>query len=415
MKTVLELGKAVKQASRQAAVLTQAQKNAALAAMAEALLQRKQGILSANAEDLREGKAAGLSESLLDRLALSESRVEDMASSILQVAALEDPIGKVDRGLVTANGLQIYKVRVPLGVCGIIYEARPNVTVDAAVLCFKSGNAVLLRGGKEAVRSNICLVDILREVLEKQGLDPNLICLVEDTSRESAAQMMRLNGYLDVLIPRGGAGLIQSVVENATVPVIETGTGNCHVYIDKDADLAKGVEILFNAKTSRPSVCNAAESLLVHREIAERFLPLAKQKLDTKGVVWYGCEETRRILGESVLPAGDEEYAKEFLDYAISCRVVDCLEDAADHIYKYSTRHSEAIVTENYTAAQEFIRLVDAAAVYVNASTRFTDGGVFGFGAEIGISTQKLHARGPMGLEELTSVKYVIYGNGQIR
>jgi glutamate-5-semialdehyde dehydrogenase len=415
VKTVLELGKAVKQASRQAAVLTQAQKNAALSAMADALLQKKQFILSANAEDLREGKNAGLSESLLDRLALSESRIEDMAASILQVAALEDPIGKVDRGFVTANGLQVYKVRVPLGVCGIIYEARPNVTVDAAVLCFKSGNAVLLRGGKEAISSNICLVSVLRDVLEKQGLDPNLICLVEDTSRESAAQMMKLNGYLDVLIPRGGAGLIRSVVENATVPVIETGTGNCHVYIDKDADLAKGVEILFNAKTSRPSVCNAAESLLVHREIAEEFLPLAKQKLDTKGVVWYGCEETRRILGESVLPAGDEEYAKEFLDYAISCRVVDSLEDAADHIYKYSTKHSEAIVTENYTAAQEFIRLVDAAAVYVNASTRFTDGGVFGFGAEIGISTQKLHARGPMGLEELTSVKYVIYGNGQIR
>jgi len=415
VKTVLELGKAVKQASRQAAVLTQAQKNAALSAMADALLQKKQFILSANAEDLREGKNAGLSESLLDRLALSESRIEDMAASILQVAALEDPIGKVDRGFVTANGLQVYKVRVPLGVCGIIYEARPNVTVDAAVLCFKSGNAVLLRGGKEAISSNICLVSVLRDVLEKQGLDPNLICLVEDTSRESAAQMMKLNGYLDVLIPRGGAGLIRSVVENATVPVIETGTGNCHVYIDKDADLAKGVEILFNAKTSRPSVCNAAESLLVHREIAEEFLPLAKQKLDTKGVVWYGCEETRRILGKSVLPAGDEEYAKEFLDYAISCRVVDSLEDAADHIYKYSTKHSEAIVTENYTAAQEFIRLVDAAAVYVNASTRFTDGGVFGFGAEIGISTQKLHARGPMGLEELTSVKYVIYGNGQIR
>ena len=415
MKTVLELGKAVKQASRQAAVLTQAQKNAALSAMADALLRKKQFILSANAEDLREGKNAGLSESLLDRLALSESRIEDMAASILQVAALEDPIGKVDRGFVTANGLQVYKVRVPLGVCGIIYEARPNVTVDAAVLCFKSGNAVLLRGGKEAISSNICLVSVLRDVLEKQGLDPNLICLVEDTSRESAAQMMKLNGYLDVLIPRGGAGLIRSVVENATVPVIETGTGNCHVYIDKDADLAKGVEILFNAKTSRPSVCNAAESLLVHREIAEEFLPLAKQKLDTKGVVWYGCEETRRILGESVLPAGDEEYAKEFLDYAISCRVVDSLEDAADHIYKYSTKHSEAIVTENYTAAREFIRLVDAAAVYVNASTRFTDGGVFGFGAEIGISTQKLHARGPMGLEELTSVKYVIYGNGQIR
>jgi len=415
VKTVLELGKAVKQASRQATVLTQVQKNAALSAMAEALLQKKQFILSANAEDLREGKNTGLSESLLDRLALSESRIEDMSASILQIAALEDPIGKVDRGFVTANGLQVYKVRVPLGVCGIIYEARPNVTVDAAVLCFKSGNAVLLRGGKEAISSNICLVSILRDVLEKQGLDPNLICLVEDTSRESAAQMMKLNGYLDVLIPRGGAGLIRSVVENATVPAIETGTGNCHVYIDKDADLTKGVEILFNAKTSRPSVCNAAESLLVHREIAEKFLPLAKQKLDTKGVVWYGCEETRRILGESVLPAGDEEYAKEFLDYAISCRVVDSLEDAADHIYKYSTRHSEAIVTENYTTAQEFIRLVDAAAVYVNASTRFTDGGVFGFGAEIGISTQKLHARGPMGLEELTSVKYVIYGNGQVR
>lgn len=415
VKTVLELGKAVKQASRQAAVLTQTQKSAALAAMAEALLQKKQEILSANAQDIQEGRAAGLSESLLDRLALSESRVEDMASSVLQVAALEDPIGKVDRGFVTANGLQVYKVRVPLGVCGIIYEARPNVTVDAAVLCFKSGNAVLLRGGKEAIRSNISLVNLLREVLEKQGLDPNLICLVEDPSRESAAQMMKLNGYLDVLIPRGGAGLIRSVVENATVPVIETGTGNCHIYIDKDADMTKGVEILFNAKTSRPSVCNAAESLLVHRKIAERFLPLAKQKLDTKGVVWYGCEETRRILGESVLPAGDEEYAKEFLDYAISCRVVDSLQDAADHIYRYSTKHSEAIVTENYTAAQEFIRLVDAAAVYVNASTRFTDGGIFGFGAEIGISTQKLHARGPMGLEELTSIKYVVYGNGQVR
>ncbi|MBP6887845.1 MAG: glutamate-5-semialdehyde dehydrogenase [Oscillospiraceae bacterium] len=415
MKTVLELAQAVKQASRQAAVLTRAQKDAALAAMAEALLREKPEILAANGLDLQEGRAAGLSESLLDRLALSEVRIDEMAASVLQVAALEDPIGEVIRGIVTANGLQISKIRVPLGVCGIIYEARPNVTVDAAALCFKSGNAVLLRGGKEAIHSNICLVDLLRETLGAEGLDPNLICLVEDTSRESAAQMMKLNGYLDVLIPRGGAGLIKSVVENATVPIIETGTGNCHVYIDKDADLAKGVEILFNAKTSRPSVCNAAESLLVHREIAERFLPLAKQRLDVKGVVWYGCDETRRILGESVLPAGEEEYAKEFLDYAISCRVVDSLDEATDHIYKYSTKHSEAIVTENYTSAQEFVRRVDAAAVYVNASTRFTDGGVFGYGAEIGISTQKLHARGPMGLEELTSVKYVVYGNGQIR
>ncbi len=415
MKTVLELAQAVKQASRQAAVLTRAQKDAALAAMAEALLREKPESLAANGLDLQEGRAAGLSESLLDRLALSEVRIDEMAASVLQVAALEDPIGEVIRGIVTANGLQISKIRVPLGVCGIIYEARPNVTVDAAALCFKSGNAVLLRGGKEAIHSNICLVDLLRETLGAEGLDPNLICLVEDTSRESAAQMMKLNGYLDVLIPRGGAGLIKSVVENATVPIIETGTGNCHVYIDKDADLAKGVEILFNAKTSRPSVCNAAESLLVHREIAERFLPLAKQRLDVKGVVWYGCDETRRILGESVLPAGEEEYAKEFLDYAISCRVVDSLDEATDHIYKYSTKHSEAIVTENYTSAQEFVRRVDAAAVYVNASPRFTDGGVFGYGAEIGISTQKLHARGPMGLEELTSVKYVVYGNGQIR
>ncbi len=415
MKTILELAQAVKQASRQAAVLTRAQKDAALAAMAQALLREKPQILAANGLDLQAGRAAGLSESLLDRLALSESRVDEMAASVLEVAALEDPIGKVLRGMLTENGLQISKTRVPLGVCGIIYEARPNVTVDAAALCFKSGNAVLLRGGKEAIHSNICLVNLLRDVLGAEGLDPNLICLVEDTSRESAAQMMKLNGYLDVLIPRGGAGLIKSVVENATVPIIETGTGNCHVYIDRDADLAKGVEILFNAKTSRPSVCNAAESVLVHREVAEAFLPLAKRRLDAKGVVWYGCDETRRILGESVLPAGDAEYAKEFLDYAISCRVVDSLREATDHIYKYSTKHSEAIVTENYTAAQEFVRQVDAAAVYVNASTRFTDGGVFGFGAEIGISTQKLHARGPMGLEELTSVKYVVYGNGQIR
>ena len=415
MKTILELAQAVKQASRQAAVLTRAQKDAALAAMAEALLQKNPEILAANGLDLQEGKAAGLSESLLDRLALSESRIDDMAASVLQVAALEDPIGKVVRGILTENGLQISKTRVPLGVCGIIYEARPNVTVDAAALCFKSGNAVLLRGGKEAIHSNIRLVNLLRDVLGAEGLDPNLICLVEDTSRESAAQMMKLNGYLDVLIPRGGAGLIKSVVENATVPIIETGTGNCHVYIDRDADLAKGVEILFNAKTSRPSVCNAAESVLVHREVAEAFLPLAKRRLDDKGVVWYGCDETRRILGESVLPAGDAEYAREFLDYAISCRVVGSLREATDHIYKYSTKHSEAIVTENYTAAQEFVRQVDAAAVYVNASTRFTDGGVFGFGAEIGISTQKLHARGPMGLEELTSVKYVIHGSGQVR
>ena len=415
MKTVLELGMAAKEASRQAAVLSQTQKNAVLAAIAKALMKYKQEILSANSLDIKAGRAAGLSDSLLDRLTLTENRIEDMAASIVQVIALEDPVGKVDKGFVTANGLQVYKTRVPIGVCGIIYEARPNVTVDAAVLCFKSGNAVLLRGGKEAINSNICLANMMREALKSQSLNPDIICLVEDTSRESANQMMKLNSCLDVLIPRGGAGLIQAVVENATVPVIETGTGNCHVYIDRDADFEKGVEILYNAKTSRPSVCNAAESLLVHRDIAEKFLPLAKKRLDAKNVVWYGCEETRRILGDSVLPAGDEEYAKEFLDYALSCRVVDSLQEAIDHIYKYSTKHSEAIVTENYTSAREFLKQVDAAAVYVNASTRFTDGGVFGFGAEIGISTQKLHARGPMGLEELTSVKYVVYGNGQVR
>ena len=394
-------------------------KNEALAAIAAALLQQTDRILQANAEDLAAAVQNNMTESLQDRLRLTPARMQGMADAIEKLIAMDDPVGVVESGSVRPNGLQILKTRVPLGIIGIIFESRPNVTVDAATLCLKAGNAVILRGGKEAIHSNTCLMNVMREAVESVGLPADIMQLVEDTSRQTASDMMQLNGYLDVLIPRGGAGLIQAVVKQATVPVIETGVGNCHVYVDScldgDADYEMAVRIIDNAKTQRPSVCNAIEGLLVHEAVAEKLLPMVQKALTVHNVTIYGCEKTRAILGDSVLPATETEYATEFLDYKISVKVVSDLEEAIAHITKYGIKHSECIVTRSLNAAKKFQQQVDAAAVYVNASTRFTDGGEFGYGAEIGISTQKLHARGPMGLHELTTVKYLINGDGQIR
>ena len=357
-----------------------------------------------------------MSEAMLDRLALNDSRIEGMAKACEELAQLDDPVGEVVSGSTRPNGMKIEKIRVPMGVIGIIFEARPNVTVDGAILCLKSGNAVILRGGKEAINSNKMLADLMRKAVERAGFSPDIIQLVEDTDRGIALDMMKANDYIDVLIPRGGAQLIKAVVQSATVPVIETGTGNCHVYVDASADIKMAVNIVDNGKTSRPSVCNAVESCLVHRDIAEDFLPKLKERLDKHHVEIRGCELTRQILGpENVTPADDDDYATEFLDYIISIKVVDDMAEALEHIDRFSTGHSECIVTESLFAAQEFQKRVDSAAVYVNCSTRFTDGGMFGLGAEIGISTQKLHARGPMGLREMTTTKYLISGNGQIR
>ena len=415
MTMLQEMGAAAKRTARVLRSVTSAQKNRALAAIADALCAHAAEILDANAQDLEAGRAAGLSESLLDRLALSQARIADIAAGVRKIAALDDPVGRVETGLVHANGMRIEKVRVPLGVIGIIYEARPNVTADAAALCLKAGNAVILRGGKEAIRSNRAIAEVMRAALEKAGLPADCIQLVQDTSRETATGMMQLTGYLDVLIPRGGAGLIRAVVENAKVPVIETGTGNCHAYVDESADVEMAAQIVFNAKTSRPSVCNALETLLVHENIALQALPVIKARLDEKGVELRGCRRTAEILGDSVRPAEEDDYAREFLDYILAVKVVSSLDEALDHIARYSSGHSECIITRDYGNAERFLNEVDSAAVYVNASTRFTDGGEFGFGAEIGISTQKLHARGPMGLYELTSMKYVIRGDGQVR
>lgn len=411
--TINELGARAKAAAR---VLANAGslKETALLHAAGALWQRREEILSANALDLAAGREAGMSQALLDRLALTESRVQGMSSAVEQVAKAADPVGKVLSGQTLANGLRLEKVTVPLGVIGIIYEARPNVTSDAAALCLKAGNAVILRGGKEAFRSNQAVTKVLREALEEKGLPGDSVQLVEDTSRRSAQELMALTDYLDVLIPRGGAGLIRSVKENARVPVIETGVGNCHVYVDKDADLDMAANIIYNAKCSRPSVCNAIETILVHRDAAEEALPKIKARLDEKQVELRGCERARAIL-PGITPAVPEDWETEYLDYILAVKVVDSLEEALEHIARYSTRHSECIVTERYSTAQRFLQEVDAAAVYVNASTRFTDGGEFGLGAEIGISTQKLHARGPMGLEQLVSYKFLIRGSGQIR
>ena len=414
MTVIEQMGAAAKLAAR-VLMNAGAKKDEALYAIAEALRANSGAIIAANAVDMENGRAAGLSNALLDRLKLDEARIEGMAKGVADVAAFADPIGRVLDGRTLKNGLKIEKVTVPMGVIGIIFEARPNVTSDAAALCLKAGSAVILRGGKEAINSNRAVAEIMRDAIESVGLPRDCVALVQDTSRESATELMQLSDYLDVLIPRGGAGLIRSVVQNSKVPVIQTGAGNCHVYVDESADVEMASEIVFNAKTSRPSVCNAIETVLVHKGIAEKALPEMKKALDTMNVELRGCEKTREILGDCVKPATEEDYYKEYGDYILAVRVVDSLEEALDHIAKYSTGHSEAIVTSDYAAADRFTSGVDSAAVYVNASTRFTDGGEFGLGAEIGISTQKLHARGPMGLNELCSGKYIIRGNGQVR
>ena len=413
--TVLETqGLAARHAERVLALAGTGRKNEALEAIAQALLARKEEILAANAADVAAGRENGLRESLIDRLTLTDARIDGMVEGVRQVAALPDPIGETVKQTRRPNGLVIGQRRVPLGVIGIIYEARPNVTVDAAALCLKSGNAALLRGGKEAFRSNKALIQVMRDALESVGLPRDCVALVEDTTRQSAHEMMNLTEYLDVLIPRGGAGLIRSVAAEARVPVIRTGEGVCHIYVHEKADLQMAAEILYNAKCSRPSVCNAAETLLVDRAVAADFLPMAWAFLKQKQTEIRGCPEVCAILPNAV-PAREEDWDTEYGDYILSAKVVGDYEEALAHIAAHSTGHSEAIVTGDYLTAQRFLDEVDAAAVYVNASTRFTDGFEFGMGAEIGISTQKLHARGPMGLEELTSTKYVIYGTGQVR
>ena len=412
MTTTQEWGERARAASKVLKTAGSEEKNEMLRRIAQALRTETDAILAANEVDLEAARKTGIRETMLDRLSLSEARIEGIAAAVEALIKLEDPIGEVIRGFTRPNGLEIRQVRVPLGTVGMIFEARPNVTVDAACLCLKTGNAVLLRGGKEAYRSNLALAECMRRAIRKAGGEEDAVCLVQDTSRNSVTDMMNMTGVLDVLIPRGGAGLIRAVKEGSKVPVIETGVGNCHIYVDEFANLEKAVSIVVNAKTSRPSVCNAAESLLVHEAVAEAFLPRLAGAMPA--VTLHGCEKTRAIL-PSALPAAEEDYAKEYLDLEMSVKVVKDLSEATQHIANYSTGHSEAIVTENYTRAQRFVSEVDAAAVYVNASTRFTDGGEFGLGAEIGISTQKLHARGPMGLEALTSTKYIVFGSGQIR
>ena len=413
MTALEQMGAKAKEAAR-ALGKAGAKKTAALELAAAALWDRREEILRANGEDVAAGEAAGMRPSLLDRLRLTEERIAAMAQAVREVAAAPDPVGRVLSGEVRPNGLQLQKVTVPLGVIGIIYEARPNVTSDAAALCLKAGNAVILRGGKEAFRSNQAVAEVLRDALEAGGLPRDGVQLVQDTSRQSAGELMALTQYLDVLIPRGGAGLIRSVKENAKVPVIETGVGNCHAYVDASADLRMAAEVVYNGKCSRPSVCNALETLLVHKDIAEQALPLMQSRLSEKQVELRGCERTRAIL-PGITPATEEDWETEYGDYILAVKVVDSLEEALAHIRKYSSGHSEVILTQDYQAAQRFLEEVDAAAVYVNASTRFTDGGEFGLGAEIGISTQKLHARGPMGLGQLTSTKFLIRGSGQVR
>ena len=414
MTEIQTLGKTAKASTSQLSLLSTKEKNQILNQMAEALEANTQKIIAANQKDLAKADDYGIKETMKDRLRLDEARIQEMANGIRQVATLPDPIGNVDKMWQNADELMIGAKRVPLGVVGMIYESRPNVTTDAASLCFKTGNAVILRGGKEAFYSNQLLVEIMQAVLAQNDIHPGAIQFVDDISREVVQEMMRLNDYLDVLIPRGGAGLIQNVKNHATVPVIETGTGNNHVYIDKDANLEMAVKITMNAKTQRPSVCNAIETLLVHKNVASEVLPILEKELLAKNVEIRADQKALAYLTQAS-EATQADWETEFLDYILAIKVVDSLEEAISHINKYNTKHSEAIVTENYSAAQKFLNEVDAAAVYVNASTRFTDGFVFGFGAEIGISTQKLHARGPMGLDALTSIKYIIYGQGQVR
>lgn len=413
MTELQKMGAAAKAA---AAVLRTAgeKKRRALLEAAQALRAAAPEILAANAVDLAAARENGMRDAMLDRLTLTEARIEAMAQGVEDVAAQRDPVGRVLSGETRPNGLKIEKVTVPMGVIGIIFEARPNVTSDAAALCLMAGSAVILRGGKEAFHSNMAVTSVLQAALERAGLPRTAVQLVQDTSRESSREMMGLVGYLDLLIPRGGAGLIRAVVENARVPVIETGVGNCHVYVDESADIDMAAEIIFNAKTSRPSVCNAIETILVHEKIAERALPAIAARLREKQVELRGDDRTRAILPEAV-PASEADWETEYLDYILAVRVVDSLDEAVAHIARYSSGHSECIVTRDLRAAEAFTARVDSAAVYVNASTRFTDGGEMGLGAEIGISTQKLHARGPMGLNEIVSYKYVIRGDGQVR
>ena len=415
MSYINELGKRAKAAEMSIADASTAKKNKALEEIAIALEENTDLIIKENAADLAKAKENKMPVAMQDRLALDESRIKGIADAVRELISLDDPIGSIDSGIVRPNGLRINKMRVPLGVIGIIYESRPNVTVDAATLCLKSGNVSILRGGKEAFNSNKCLMNIMRRAVEKAGFPPDIISLVEDTSRDVATELMRASDYLDVLIPRGGTGLIKAVMNNATVPVIETGAGNCHVYIDETADLQMGIDIIDNAKTSRPSVCNAAETLLVHKGIAEAILPDIKTRLDEHSVEIRGCKKTRAILGEGIILATNDDYAEEFHDYILAIKVVDNIDEAINHIRMYGTKHSEAIVTNDLNNSVKFQMQVDAAAVYVNASIRYTDGGEFGLGVEIGISTQKLHARGPMGLRELTTVKFLVNGDGQIR
>lgn len=414
MEYLEEMGRKAVRAKYELQGLTTEVKNKALQAAAAALTAFEERILEANNKDYEIAKANGMSEGLLDRLKLTHDRIVSMSEGLMQITELEDPVGEVMGSFDRPNGLHIEKVRVPMGVVGIIYEARPNVTADAFGLCFKTGNAVILKGGKDAFYSNSAVTEVIREALLNENITADAIQLIENNDRVVTTEFMRLKQYVDVLIPRGGAGLIRAVVENSTIPVIETGTGNCHIYVDEYADLDKAIPIIINAKTQRIGVCNACESLLIHEKIAEKFLPMLGSALQAKNVEMRGDERVRQFLPYAV-EASEEDYGMEYLDYIISMKTVASVEEAIEHINRYNTGHSDAIITENKENAGQFLKGVDSACVYVNASTRFTDGFEFGFGAEIGISTQKLHARGPMGLKELTTYKYLIHGNGQIR
>ena len=414
MSSLISMGQKAKEASYELGVASPGQKNEALTFMAEELVKAKDEIIKANEIDRQNAIKKGITDALLDRLSLDDSRIEAMAQGLLDIVKLQDPVGEVTNMWQMPNGLEIGQKRVPIGVLGIIYESRPNVTSDAAGLCLKSGNAVILRGASDAINSNKAVAKALVEGIKRSGLPQDCVQLLEDTSRETATEMMRLNDYIDVLIPRGGAGLIKSVVQNATVPVIETGTGNCHIFVDETADLEMAKAIVLNAKVQRPGVCNAAEKLLVHEAVANEFLPTIVKALRENDVEVRGCEKAQSIVND-IKVIEEPEWHQEYLDLIIAVKVVKDVDEAIKHINKYNTGHSESIVTESYKNSQKFLQRVDAAAVYVNASTRFTDGGEFGFGGEIGISTQKLHARGPMGLKELTTTKYIIFGDGQIR
>lgn len=414
MESLQEIGKKVKQTTRELNNMSTKEKNEVLRKVAETIVKRKEEILNANQKDIENAIKNGMKTSLIDRLKLDENRILDMAKGLEKIVDLDDPIGETLEGKTLENGLEILKRRVPLGVIAIIYESRPNVTLDAFGLCFKTGNAVILRGGSDAIHTNIAITTIIKQTLSNLKFDKNCIYLLEDTTRETTIQLMKLNQYVDVLIPRGGAGLIKTVVENSTIPVIETGTGNCHIYVDETADFSMALSIIENAKTQRTGVCNACESLVIHKSIAKEFIPLLVDTLSKKQVEIRGDREATEI-SNAIKLATKEDWGTEYLDLIISLKIVANLEEAIQHINQYSTKHSESIITKNYENARKFLNEIDSSCVYVNSSTRFTDGGEFGLGAEIGISTQKLHARGPMGLKELTTTKYVIYGNGQIR